>query len=970
MILPNSEQYLEDLKAAQDLLNRNLSAVQQSFSNKGFSEVAAKGFNLTNVKKDLSENVSLIVPLGTPVDISTGEGNVPTYSNIPMQPEYGAKGVKYINPVDPSQVIVGNPSTTVATDRADGDKSQSRWITRCIFRFRKEDYGYDRCVYEIPVQYLMEGIVGDEGRHASTLNNYPYPEEIIMISKDTEKNFIHFINVQYEDGHCGHFNGRDYNFMCVFDRTKYGVINSKGDAYEKYTSVYTNNLDDSLAFYGVGPNGGYLYLPMPDRSYGDDLLNTLWDCRVIWRKDSINRSLAFKYMVNTATVEYDYSQQVQDKVSGINWAESNTQTFGDAGSWEAVCYGTDKFVAVAQTGQYLHKNFAYSVDGKSWTLTANGISEPRQWISVCYGGGKYVAAAFNSDTFAYSIDGITWTEFLVNSGYTVPCVGICYGNGKYVAALPGKSFVYSIDGVSWSFTGAGLSDRMWTNICYGNGKYIAVPRLSLAKFAYSTDGISWSETGLGVINESWSSICYGGTRYVAVHRSTQNSLGSVLYSANGISWTSTEPFLAYATSLRSVCYGDNKYVAVGTHGDNGISTICKYSVDGIVWTNNDQNFLSGKWHGIGFGKNTYVAVASDTGEPTIAYSSDEFHTEIVKKNALTEATYLNSINDKYVVSRYLEPFSILSNYRDTLLSYSNIDTVRAIDHRILSGAGKLNKYPDYNISYSLIRSTEASWRLSDMPNRFIRLNSTTLIGFSYLNITSDFKVSRKTQVTYNLFNNLLQPIIPINTSNNPTNYPCDKTIPNIFNSEILDIIDNGTNNDFITQPRIIYVYTSTAKYKVTINLISETSITLQTEKIADHTEIGPAVIIRISATGILMIRNSDNTVFLDTLNESVYVKNPYGLTGPISSYFIGRYHLVDAQNTSVNGRCDCSISKKFSTLPLNGTSDDSISNVPSYNNIKMHDGKLNIVENASGDRKISILREKYTLSGEFLVNPK
>ena len=968
MILPNSEQYLEDLKAAQDLLNRNLSAVQRSFSNKGFSEVAAKGFNLTNVKKDLNENVSLIVPLGTPVDISTGESSVPVYSNIPMQPEYGAKGVKYINPVDPSQVIVGNPSTTVATDRADGDKSQSRWITRCIFRFRKEDYGYDRCVYEIPVQYLMEGIVGDEGRYSNTLNNYPYPEEIIMISKDTEKNFIHFINVQYEDGHCGHFNGRDYNFMCVFDRTKYGVINSKGDAYEKYTSVYTNNLDDSLAFYGVGPNGGYLYLPMPDRSYGDDLLNTLWDCRVIWRKDSINRSLAFKYMVNTATVEYDYSQQVQDKVSGINWAESNTQTFGDAGVWKAVCYGTDKFVAVAQTNQYLHKNFAYSVDGKSWTLTANGISEPRQWTSVCYGGGKYVAASMNSDTFAYSIDGITWTEFLVNRGYMVNCTSICYGNGKYVMALIGTTFGYSTDGVTWSFSSTGL-DYTWSSVCCGNNKYVAFAHGT--ECVYSTDGIVWSRSSSGIFRADWTSVCYGGTRYVATYRAAyDNDQGSVLYSIDGINWTSTEPFLKTTCSLHSVCYGDNKYVAVGTvNGDSNASAVCRYSVDGIIWTNNDQNFLTGKWRSVGFGKNTYVAVASDL-NPMIAYSSDEFHTEIIKKNALAEATYLNSINDRYIISRYLEPFSILSNYRDTLLAYSNIDTVRSIDHRILSGVGKLNKYPDYNISYSLIRSTEASWRLTDIPNRFIRLNSTTLIGFSYLNITSDFKVSRKTQITYNLFNNLLQPITPINTSNNPTNYPCDKTIPNIFNSEILDIIDNGTDSEFIAQPRVIYVYTTTAKYKVTINLISEASITLQTEKIADRTEIGPAVIIRISATGILMIRNSDNTVFLDALNDSTYVKNPYGLTGPISSYFIGRYHLVDVQNTSVNGRCDCSISKKFSTLPLNGTSDDAISGIPSYNNIKMHDGKLNIVENASGNRKISMLREKYTLSGDFLVNPK
>ena len=640
MILPNSEQYLEDLKAAQDLLNRNLSAVQRSFSNKGFSEVAAKGFNLTNVKKDLNENVSLIVPLGTPVDISTGESSVPVYSNIPMQPEYGAKGVKYINPVDPSQVIVGNPSTTVATDRADGDKSQSRWITRCIFRFRKEDYGYDRCVYEIPVQYLMEGIVGDEGRHSNTLNNYPYPEEIIMISKDTEKNFIHFINVQYEDGHCGHFNGRDYNFMCVFDRTKYGVINSKGDAYEKYTSLYVNVIEDSLAFY----KDGYLYLPTPDRSYGDDLLDTLWDCRVIWREDPPLRNLNIQYTLENYPVE----------------------------------------------------------------------------------------------------------------------------------------------------------------------------------------------------------------------------LGSI---------------------------------------------------------------------------------------------------------ALDEVSMIDSINGRIVLYKENNIDSIVSDSRVSFDKYSSIPLSLTINHKILINNSKIKCYPNYDTEYVLLQDGESEWINTNLPNKIIQVSDTVLLGISYLDIAD--KITRKQSVSYALFKLNLSTYSPILATENPKNYPCNNTILDIEGSEILEIIEGETVKNHLDDTTvIIYVYTVSAKYKVTMTILGDQVSEIHTEKMSDLSKIGIATIERISSSQVLLINIDNGTVFLDTLSDTQYVENPFNLENRITTHYLGRYHLVGFENKRVLAHCDYTTSQKFPTLPTDGTSDDDIANVVSRNDIKLHSQIFNIVENINGNKKISILREKYMLSGEFLVNPR
>ena len=74
----------------------------------------------------------------------------------------------------------------------------------------------------------------------------------------------------------------------------------------------------------------------------------------------------------------------------------------------------------------------YSTDGINWTQ-GNMPSDP-QWRSVCYGNDKYVAVAGDpgrSSIFAYSTDGIDWTQGNMPTGNS--WTSVCYGNDKYVA---------------------------------------------------------------------------------------------------------------------------------------------------------------------------------------------------------------------------------------------------------------------------------------------------------------------------------------------------------------------------------------------------------------------------------------------------------------------------------------------------------------------------------------------------------
>ena len=71
---------------------------------------------------------------------------------------------------------------------------------------------------------------------------------------------------------------------------------------------------------------------------------------------------------------------------------------GGTWSWESVCYGNGKFVAVCE-GIVIS---AYSTDGINWIQAT--MPGTQKWHSVCYGDGKFVSIAINGNAVAYVKD--------------------------------------------------------------------------------------------------------------------------------------------------------------------------------------------------------------------------------------------------------------------------------------------------------------------------------------------------------------------------------------------------------------------------------------------------------------------------------------------------------------------------------------------------------------------------------------
>ena len=293
------------------------------------------------------------------------------------------------------------------------------------------------------------------------------------------------------------------------------------------------------------------------------------------------------YVPTGSKVIVDKNYTNDSNIDIMNWTQG---TMSSKQSWNSVCYGNGKFVAVCNDNT--SNVFAYSTDGINWIKGTMPSSQ--KWNSVCYGNNKFVAIGY-SNIFAYSTDGINWTQGTVPSSQHWN--SICYGNGKFVAITTiSNVFAYSTDGITWT-QGTMPSKTNWNSVCYGNNKFVAVAK-STDVFAYSIDGINWTQ-GTLPSSQNWQSICYGNGKFVAVVRKSD----VFAYSTDGITWTQgTMPSKLY---WYSVCYGNDKFVATG------YPNILAYSTDGINWTQGTMP-SSQNWQFVCYGNGKFVAIANNS----------------------------------------------------------------------------------------------------------------------------------------------------------------------------------------------------------------------------------------------------------------------------------------------------------------------------------------------------------------------
>ena len=246
-------------------------------------------------------------------------------------------------------------------------------------------------------------------------------------------------------------------------------------------------------------------------------------------------------------------------------------------------------------------------------LTAGGsvtAADSSTWISVTYGGGKFVAVANggNSNRVMHSDDGINWSATSINSS---SWMSVTYGGDKFVS-VGTNSIMYSTDGVFWS-NAAAVSGN-WYSVTYGNGKFVAVSEYSSSagqQVMYSSNGISWTTVN-GIPTNQWCSVTYGNGKFVAVSNTASNR---VMYSTDATNWTAV-PSADDNQRWWSITYADGKFVSV-ERDSNGKAM---YSTDGINWTL--ASVPASSWRSITYGDGKFVAVSGSGSSNDVMYSTD------------------------------------------------------------------------------------------------------------------------------------------------------------------------------------------------------------------------------------------------------------------------------------------------------------------------------------------------------------
>jgi hypothetical protein len=277
--------------------------------------------------------------------------------------------------------------------------------------------------------------------------------------------------------------------------------------------------------------------------------------------------------------------EVPEKYEGPVWTTVENSPIGKFISIQAIAYGQGIFVAGGEYG-----NMAWSNDGKTWTgisVEDSTFGQSQSINAIAYGNGIFVAGGSVTGSgnltgkMAWSADGKKWTSVPVEDNPLSfnKVYAIAYGQGIFVAGGNSGQLVWSNDnGKTWTAVESEKNPFGSDNIraiTFGAsdsaGRFIAVANSGKMAFSQS-DVLNWTEIKDTPFSSSISEIgiTYGGGKFVTV----SNISNGIAYSDFGESkWTKVKS----STSLSVVTYGDGMFVAAGSYG-------IVFSSDGITWT--------------------------------------------------------------------------------------------------------------------------------------------------------------------------------------------------------------------------------------------------------------------------------------------------------------------------------------------------------------------------------------------------
>ena len=326
------------------------------------------------------------------------------------------------------------------------------------------------------------------------------------------------------------------------------------------------------------------------------------------------------------TIMYSYDAKIWNYTSTPTYLALKSVTYMPAYNGSL-----GKFITTSQesilnnTNSVTSKSFQ-SFDGKIWTSL--NTSHAKTWNAINYGNNMFIALAnsgknrlLNVITNDTSVSLASSEPMETNNAYTIDnnnWSSITYAFGYHMAVSNGTSetnkFIRSTDGFSWESFNTINPANAWKKITYNSNLIVAIATDGTNRITYSDAadrGAVWSSNN-SQDTKIPQDIIYGNDKWVLVC-SFATSGGRIAYSTSATlsSWTNVTTY--DTNSWYSVAYS-SIYVAVGT----GTSNTIIYSTDGITWTPSVIS-VTKNWTRVKYLYNGFFALNSDN---EIYYSVD------------------------------------------------------------------------------------------------------------------------------------------------------------------------------------------------------------------------------------------------------------------------------------------------------------------------------------------------------------
>ena len=321
-----------------------------------------------------------------------------------------------------------------------------------------------------------------------------------------------------------------------------------------------------------------------------------WSLRSVtqspWNSISVNENNGFLVAVANNSVTTNNVMYSID--SGVTWSYYSVSPL--TSKWNSIAFGKNIFVAVgAGSSGGTNYNVMYSSNSmpqinSNWTLipeNTNGVIN-NNWEQVIYGAGIFVAVASSgSSRIMISYNGINW---ITKQGIIdVEWKSITYGNGVFVAAGTGGStfkIMYSLDNCeTWSYGSELTSVGSYFAVTYSYKLNLFVAIGSLGTLLYSNNGINW--TSKSIPDKNWKSITWSQELelFVAV---ASNDNNCIMTSNDGINWILRS--INVSNDWKNIIWNryHSNFIAVSSSGTNRVLSTKALGVNSFL---NKENYL-------------------------------------------------------------------------------------------------------------------------------------------------------------------------------------------------------------------------------------------------------------------------------------------------------------------------------------------------------------------------------------------